>query len=296
MNTYTNAGLLAHNILLICASRFSYGFESTRRMPGDGHYNNETKRVSPMRRAISSIRFRASALALAFAVPAISSAASLDLVAFGGFHNIVAGPDSTYTVQNNDPVTDALLRWGDTGCIVCDTYTSRLGFDGLGSERKGTLDFATIGTGGPFRIGTLLFSTGTLGGDAASVSSADLRLSIQISGGEAADFVFSLAIGNTPDHGDPKHGVPDTLSLGYDFGVYRFSHAGQGYTLDFLGLSLDQGGSFTDMLTVAEGEKIKAGLYAVITPELHPIPLPAAFWLFGSGLLALASLRRRAYP
>lgn len=293
MNTYTNAGFLAHTILLICAPRFSYGFESTRRMPGDGHYNNETERVSPMRRAISSIRFRASAIALAFAVPALSSAASLDLVAFGGFHNIVAGPDSTYAVQNNDPVTDALLRWGDTGCSVCDTYTSRLGFDGLGSERKGTLDFATIETGNPFRIGTLLFSTGTLGGDEASVSSAELQLSLQLSDAAAADFVFSLGVGNTPDDSDAKHSVPDTLYLDYSIEAYRFSHAGQDYSLRFLGLSLDKGLSYTDMLTVAEGEKIKAGLYAVITPELHPIPLPATVWLFGSGLLALARLRRR---
>ena len=227
--------------------------------------------------------------------PIPGHAASLDLAAFGSFQNIVAGPDSTYLVQNNDPVTDALLSWGDSQCATCDTYTSRLGFEGLGDVRKDAVNFATVETGNPFRIGTLLFSTGTLGGDEASVSSAELQLSLQLPDETIADFVFGLTVGNTPDDSDAKHGVPDTLGLGHAFEPFRFSHAGQGYVLDFLGFSFGDGSGFTDLLTVAEGEKVKVGLYALITPDpLLPVPLPAAAWLFGSGLLALAGLSRRA--
>lgn len=247
-----------------------------------------------MRFAKPSSALYAGVLAGALVASTPGHAASLELAAFGSFQTIVAGPDSTYLVQNNDPVTDALLSWGDSQCATCDTYTSRLGFDGLGDVRKGAVNFATVETGNPFRIGTLLFSTGTLGGDEASVSAAELRLSLQLPGETTADFVFALSVGNTPDDSDAKQGVPDTLGLGHAFEPFRFSHAGQGYILDFLGFSLGEGAGFTDLLSVAEGEKIKVGLYAQITPDtLLPVPLPAAAWLFGSGLLALAGLSRR---
>lgn len=292
MITLRNVYFLAHRLLLICAPSFRYR-SAPRRMPWGGDDNNNNVREICMRIAKTSFALCASVLAGVLVAPIPGQAASLGLTAFGSFQNIVAGPDSRYLVQNNDPVTDALLSWGDSRCETCDAYTSRLGFEGAGSERKGELAFATVETGSPFRIGTLLFSTGTLGGDEASVSAAELLLSLQLSAGEAADFVFSLGVGNTPDDSDAKHGVPDTLNLDYRLDAYRFSAAGQSYSLRFLGLSLDGGLTFTDFLMPAEGDKVKAGLYAEITPELQPIPLPAAVWLFGSGLLALAGLLRR---
>lgn len=219
-------------------------------------------------------------------------AASLDLAAFGRFQNITAGPEAGYWVQNNDQVTDALLLWGEAGIH----YTSRLGFDGLGSTHKTRYFSANLGTA--FQIGELSWLNGTSGHYKTGVNALDLLLSVQLTEGALNDFVFGIDIENTRDEG--KKGDPDHLKLVHDFGSYRFSVAGQDYALDFLGLSTDQGASFTDRLSLDEGHKIKVGLYAVINPftQLPPpdpqaVPVPAAIWLFGSGLAALAGLARR---
>ena len=74
-------------------------------------------------------------------------AASLDLAAFGSFQNISAGPEASHWVQNNDQVTDALLLWGESGTH----FTSRIGFDGLGSTHKPRYFSADIGSA--FQIG-----------------------------------------------------------------------------------------------------------------------------------------------
>jgi hypothetical protein len=219
-------------------------------------------------------------------------AASLDLAAFGSFQNISAGPEASHQVRNNDPVTDALLLWGETGMH----YSSRLGFDGLGSMHKPRYFSADIGTA--FQIGELSWLNGTAGHYKTGVNALDLLLSVQLTERALNDFVFGIRIENTRDEG--KKGDPDHLKLVHDFGSYRFSAAGGDYVLDFLGLSTDQGASFTDRLSLDEGHKIKAGLYAVISPftQLPPpdpqaVPVPAAVWLFGSGLAVLAGLARR---
>lgn len=213
-------------------------------------------------------------------------AASLDLAAFGSFQNISAGPEASHWVQNNDQVTDALLLWGAADAH----YTSRLGFDGLGSTHKPRFFSATIGTA--FQIGELSWLNGTPGHYKTGVNALDMLLSLQLTEGALSDFVFGINIENTRDEG--RKGDPDHLKLVQGFGSFRFNFAGQDYSLDFLGLSIDRGASFTDRLSLDEGDKLKAGLYAVInTYEPQAVPVPAAFWLFGSGLLALAGLARR---
>ncbi|HEY9199411.1 MAG TPA: hypothetical protein VIR60_08595, partial [Gammaproteobacteria bacterium] len=78
----------------------------------------------------------------AFVWQSSAYAASLDLAAFGSLQNISAGPEASHWVQNNDEVTDALLLWG----AMDDHYSSRLGFDGLGSMHKPRFFSAEIGT------------------------------------------------------------------------------------------------------------------------------------------------------
>lgn len=227
-----------------------------------------------------------------------AQAATVDLAAFGSFQNISAGPEARYQTDNNDEITDSLLRWGDTNCSACAPYTSRLGFDGLGSTHKPR--FSHIEVGSAFRIGELSLLNGTPGHYKTNVNYLDMLLSVRLGADDIGDFVFNLNIENTRDEYDAKRGDPDHLKLVQPFGTYHFSHAGQSFTLDFLGLSLDQGESFVDSLSVAEGNKIKAGLYALIgmsaslpPPSPQAVPIPAAAWLFGSGLLAMAGLGQR---
>lgn len=213
-------------------------------------------------------------------------AASLDLGAFGDFQNVSAGPEAVYSVQNNDRVTDSLVLWGEAGM----PYTSRLGFDGLGSSYKPQYVSAEIGTA--FQIGELSWLNGTAGHYKTNVNSLDLLLSVQLGQDALTDFVFGITVENTRDDSSRK-GDPDHLKLSHEFGSYRFTVAGQAYALDFLGLSTDQGASFTDRLRLDEGHRIKAGLYAVISTQPAAVPVPATLWLFGTGLAALAGLLRR---
>ncbi|MFA7386240.1 MAG: choice-of-anchor K domain-containing protein [Thiohalobacteraceae bacterium] len=219
-------------------------------------------------------------------------AAGIELAAFGSFQNIVAGPKTSQWLQNNDEVTDAVLLWGDVGCHQCD-LTSRLIFDGLGSMHKPT--FASLPVGTAFQVGYFSFLNGTPGHRRTNVSALDLSLSFHTTEGAIGDFVFGVTIDNT--HDKQKKGNADHLTLVYDQGPYSFSYAGQLYSLDFLGLSTDGGKSFTDSLTVPENEKLASGLFATITakstPPIEPVPVPAAAWLLGSGLLGLIGLGRR---
>lgn len=219
-------------------------------------------------------------------------AASLDLAAFGSLQNISAGPEASHWVQNNDEVTDALLLWG----ALDEPYSSRLGFDGLGSTHKPRFFSAEIGSA--FQIGELSWLNGTPGHYKTGVNALDLLLSVHLTESALSDFVFGINIEHTRDEG--KHGDPDHLKLIHDFGSFRFNLAGRDYALNFLGLSTDQGETFSDRLSLDEGHKVKAGLYAMITSSQLPpcdpqavVPVPAAVWLFGSGLLGLLGLLRR---
>lgn len=219
-------------------------------------------------------------------------AAGIELAAFGSFQNIVAGPKTSWWLQNNDEVTDAVLLWGDVGCPQCD-LTSRLIFDGLGSTYKPT--FASLPVGTAFQLSYFSFLKGTPGHRRTNVSALDLSLSLHTTEGAIGDFVFGVTIDNT--HDKQKKGNAGHLKLVYDLGPHSFSYAGQLYSLDFLGLSTDEGKSFTDSLTVPENEKLASGLFATITakatPPTEPVPVPAAAWLLGSGLLGLVGLGRR---
>ena len=232
----------------------------------------------------------AGAVLLAWQVTA--RAAGIELAAFGSFQNIVAGPKTDGWLHNNDEVTDAVLLWGDVGCHQCD-LTSRLIFDGLGSTHKPA--FANLPIGAAFQVGYFSFLNGTAGHRKTNVSALDLSLSLHTTAGAIGDFVFGLAIDNT--HDKKKKGNGDHLELVYDFGPHTFSYAGQLYSLDFLGLSTDGGKTFTNSFTVRENEKLASGLFATITaksvPPVEPVPVPAAAWLLGSGLLGLVGLRRR---
>lgn len=221
--------------------------------------------------------------------PISVQATSLDLASFGSFQNIATGPEASQWLQNNDQVTDALLLWGDASA----SYSSRLGFNGLGSTHKPAYSSAEVGTA--FQIGEFSYLNGTPGGNEINANTLELLLSIQFAGVTLSDFVFGIQIDNTGD--ENTKGVADHLQLLYDFGIgssYRFTLAGQDYSLNFLGLSTDQGASYANGLSLAEGEKLKVGLYAIIQPASpQPVPAPASVWLFGSGLMALTGLYRR---
>lgn len=216
--------------------------------------------------------------------------ATLDLGVFGAFERITAGPEASLWVQNNDHVTDALLLWGAAGAH----YSSRLGFDGLGRLRNS--GFVSVPTGTPFEIGQFNWRNGTPGDGTTNVNSLELVLSFYVDTQPLNDFRFGIDIDNSIDEG--KNGTPDRLKIFSNFGSYRFSNDGTAYDLVFLGFSFDGGETFTNRLVADENDGVKARFYATISarsPLPHDpqaVPVPAAIWLLGSGLVGLIAVAR----
>lgn len=219
-----------------------------------------------------------------------AQAVSLDLGVFGAFQNIAVGPQSNYVLRNNDVVTDSLLRWGPTDA----PYSSAFGFSGLGSQHK--FSRVNMDVGMPFQMGLFSWHNGTAGDDRLNVHGLELSTSVFVGTNQVSDFVFSIKIRNTADEG--KHGSPDHLKIYSGINIYRFNLDGSDYILKVLGFSFDQGESFTNKLALGERDAIKAEFYAVIKPLLPPpepqaVPVPAAIWLLGAGLLGLLGVARR---
>lgn len=76
-----------------------------------------------------------------------------------------------------------------------------------------------------------------------------------------------------------------------------YSYAGTDYYFELLGFGIyDKKGNLTliDELFLKEGKNVTAKLIGQFTSMPSEVPLPAAVWLFGSGLMGFMAMRRRA--
>ena len=106
------------------------------------------------------------------------------------------------------------------------------------------------------------------------------------------DFVLDTItpIGSTPLNltGDPDQIL---LSLAYNFNVSRVTG---GYQYFKSGLALGSFNQFGSTSPLFVHSNIVQAAFS--TAETTAIPLPAAAWLFGAGLLAVAGFGRRSRP
>jgi hypothetical protein len=74
-----------------------------------------------------------------------------------------------------------------------------------------------------------------------------------------------------------------------------FSSEGVDYTLEFLGFRTLTGSGFTveDSFRVLENDSASVDLVGRITSTPSAVPVPAAVWLFGSGLLGLYGIGKQ---
>ena len=113
-----------------------------------------------------------------------------------------------------------------------------------------------------------------------------------LNGGIVADYVYSsFSLGNTTDQIIFSNGLTELLRLDYSGGF-----GAAGISMELTGLPMNElNYTQTDAaLTYGLGDIGTPGAAGSFTPAPSPVPVPAAVWLFGSGLAGLLGVSRRS--
>lgn len=225
-----------------------------------------------------------------------AQASSVQFATNAQFSSIVTSANSRYNTSSNANSGQASLSWNGP-----NSNYSRISFDGYRLPGQGNLDFSDFGS--PFALGKLTFQNGGSCG-LPDLRSADLSLSFLW--GEASVpavqplISLSLTELNTPSTKGKNGSMGDLLSFASTQNSFQFDTAAGKYRLDLLGWSKDGGMSFADSLFGADRTVSYLKLYAVLQavpnlpqPDPQVVPVPAAAWLFGTGLIALVGMARR---
>lgn len=248
-------------------------------------------------------KYKKSALSLAAAATLIVStqgayAATVEVV--GSFHNPTASSlyfyNRTYNQDNDATPSEALpsnlnastdsVSYFGWGVDVYESFVnqeiiqSHFWFNGTGSVDGSSA--TTITYGEAFSLGSFTYTNEqtVLSGGQVEI---DFRMNIQLDGYGLMPIEYRIGIDNSTNPAD------DTASLLSFPESVAFEMNGMSYLLSLQGFSRDGGLSFETYADLPEGQQTSAEIYATITE----VPLPAAVWLFGTGMIALAGLARR---
>jgi hypothetical protein len=104
-------------------------------------------------------------------------------------------------------------------------------------------------------------------------------------------FVFTFGINETPNSTGNDYLDRDFIYFPSAFSSQTFDIGGTLYTLKLLGFGADAD-HLVSQFESNEHATNSTLLWAKITTETPPVPIPGAVWLLGSGLLGLVGLRR----
>jgi len=251
-----------------------------------------------------SLQFLAGIILSIIALSHIASAASVQVV--GSFNDAAASDyfffNRTYNQDNDlDPdktlpnnlvsSTDSVsyFGWGidkRESFLNHQIIQSHFWFNGTGSVDGITP--TTISYGEAFSLGSFTYTNQptVLSGGMVEI---DFQMDIQLDGMGLLPVEYRIGIDNTFNANNPS---ADTATLLSGPQNIAFAMDGADYLLTFHGFSRDSGLTYETFATLPEGQQTTAQIYASIT-NLTPVPVPAALWLFGSGLIGLAGLARR---
>jgi hypothetical protein len=200
---------------------------------------------------------------------------------------------------------------GPSGMVTTGVGTSEFTW---GAGQPGSLGYKgkafDVNENGEFVFGSLDYFNGTTnsGTDTNKVD-LDVGLNFTSPTSLTENFTFNLGIENTPNTSSDPNENADIVNFDNTVPSNFFSSDGVDYTLEFLGFGTLTGEGFTveDSFRVLENEGAKVDLVGRITstpsagptPSTDPttpsaVPVPAAVWLFGSGMIGLIGMRRKA--
>ena len=191
--------------------------------------------------------------------------------------------------SNLNATTDSVgyFGWGIDplrSLLTQEIIQSHFWFNGVGSVDGGPAAPVTLGTA--FSLGSFTYTNERtiLSGGIVDI---DFQMDLTLDGLSLLPIEYQLQINNTVNGGRNSFDTARILS-GPD--NIAFSLDGAQYLLSFNGFSRDGGLTFETMANLAERGQTTAQIYATITATA--IPVPAAIWLMGSGLLALFGFAR----
>lgn len=227
---------------------------------------------------------------------------------------------SLFSIANNDATTTARFTWGET--TKTNKPVNSFEFNGSGSNiGNGNNIGSQLGsttTGNLFQIGTFDYYNGSTKKDNIGQVTFNLNMSV-LNGSAMMPFPtlqFDFSITNTSDpqcklctdaqrdyvvianvwmnNGSNKTAFTGPMDFTLDGAHYNFNLNGFA-VLDASGNPMrDTNGNvvFATSTSALESSLTHAAIYGSITPATV-VPVPAAFWLFGSGFAGLAGLAFR---
>lgn len=189
---------------------------------------------------------------------------------------------------NTNAVTDSVayfgwgIDWRDS-FINHHTIQSHFWFNGTGSVDGSTATTFTLGEA--FSLGSFNYTNEqtVLSGGYVEI---DFNMNILVDGVPLIPSTYRIGIDNTPNDSVPAYDTATLLSGPESILFYLDSAP---YLLTFNGFTRDSGATFETYANLEEGAQTSAEIFATITA----IPVPAAAWLFASGLLTLIGVSRR---
>ena len=137
----------------------------------------------------------------------------------------------------------------------------------------------------PFAIGWLTHANNAIYGG-TNITGANLSLQLSLTGYSPVNFNYNFSIFQDPNT------YADWLTFS-PVGSTQFSLGGQAYAFNLMGFYNQVSSSTYSTLIVQDGSTAsQIPIYASVT-AVQAVPVPAAFWLLGSGLLGLAGFSRR---
>ncbi len=219
-----------------------------------------------------------------------SGASTITGSAVGSFSNVLDGNASgQWSVLNNDTSGFARLEWGVASSKSLWTRNC-FTFDGTGSNIGSPLGSTTLDN--LFSLGTFSYYNAMTRQD--KVYGTDFTIDMNITGYGHAALLFHFLIENTNDNSNPIASA-DTVRIANmaDFAnPFQFTVAGQLYNFQLMGFSRDGGQTFESTATSLENSETTAKIYGRIT-SVSAVPVPAAAWLFMSGIAGLLAVARR---